>query len=327
MPTLRTNTLGFAAKKSIHPSPAKKKHTKAIDLTASSPPAAPAKSLAPLFTKGKRTSASTLNPFDDGEDSDKEEDEEEEAKPEVVKKDEYKTVPAGFAPLGRGKPTAEMLNNLDGLNEKESVRDTANEKESVQDTVESEGEEELDPAFFQTEKTRSNIVDVDDSADDIARKPAPLQGIKVRHAMAKALADLEKGSGTKLSPKDKKWNGIYKETQGKMGSTEEPSELNSSSLVTRYWRMSFAVGRSWLVIRRLSHTFIHPSHFNTVHCTPQTHNRIHHILRVFDLSSEWGPCTGISRLERWNRAEAWGLEPPTEVSSTVLTQNPQQRKC
>ena len=55
----------------------------------------------------------------------------------------------------------------------------------------------------------------------------------------------------------------------------------------------------------------------TVHCTPKTHNRVHHILRVFDLSSQWGPCVGITRLERWKRAEEWGLEPPVEVSMFI----------
>lgn len=33
-------------------------------------------------------------------------------------------------------------------------------------------------------------------------------------------------------------------------------------------------------------------------------------LREFDLSSKYGPCMGISRLERWERAAKLGLEPP-----------------
>jgi len=37
------------------------------------------------------------------------------------------------------------------------------------------------------------------------------------------------------------------------------------------------------------------------------------ILRTFDLSCEYGPCVGVSRLERWERANAMGLEPPQEV--------------
>ena len=74
------------------------------------------------------------------------------------------------------------------------------------------------------------------------------------------------------------------------------------------------------------------SHF-AVHGQGQT--KIHEILRVFDLyvycndvpssassppsplrSSEYGPCVGVTRIERWNRACALGLNPPTEVCSS-----------
>ena len=32
-------------------------------------------------------------------------------------------------------------------------------------------------------------------------------------------------------------------------------------------------------------------------------------------SSEYGPCIGMTRLERWERAKSLGLNPPTEVCS------------
>ncbi|XP_062051733.1 DNA polymerase delta subunit 4 [Lepus europaeus] len=37
------------------------------------------------------------------------------------------------------------------------------------------------------------------------------------------------------------------------------------------------------------------------------------LLRQFDLAWQYGPCTGITRLQRWHRAEQMGLEPPPEV--------------
>ncbi|KAI0296546.1 DNA polymerase delta, subunit 4-domain-containing protein [Multifurca ochricompacta] len=46
---------------------------------------------------------------------------------------------------------------------------------------------------------------------------------------------------------------------------------------------------------------------------------VHHILRVFDLSYEYGPCIGVTRLERWERAEALGLDPPAEVREILVT--------
>jgi len=48
-------------------------------------------------------------------------------------------------------------------------------------------------------------------------------------------------------------------------------------------------------------------------------NRIHEILRVFDNSYEYGPCVGISRRDRWDRAQALGLNPPKEIDDILNT--------
>ncbi|XP_071415321.1 DNA polymerase delta subunit 4 [Pithys albifrons albifrons] len=42
------------------------------------------------------------------------------------------------------------------------------------------------------------------------------------------------------------------------------------------------------------------------------------MLRRFDLSWEYGPCTGITRLQRWERAQALGLSPPGPVRDALL---------
>jgi DNA polymerase delta subunit 4 len=52
-----------------------------------------------------------------------------------------------------------------------------------------------------------------------------------------------------------------------------------------------------------------------IHADKQT--PVHHILRVFDLSYEYGPCIGVTRLQRWERANALGLNPPSEVHVTT----------
>eukprot|EP00038_Savillea_parva_P007499 m.170605 g.170605 ORF g.170605 m.170605 type:complete len:114 (-) comp13262_c0_seq1:264-605(-) len=36
-------------------------------------------------------------------------------------------------------------------------------------------------------------------------------------------------------------------------------------------------------------------------------------LKEFDLDNTFGPCVGISRLDRWERAKSNGLEPPADV--------------
>nr|XP_021540783.1 DNA polymerase delta subunit 4 isoform X1 [Neomonachus schauinslandi] len=43
------------------------------------------------------------------------------------------------------------------------------------------------------------------------------------------------------------------------------------------------------------------------------------LLRQFDLAWQYGPCTGITRLQRWYRAEQMGLEPPPEVRQVLQT--------
>ncbi|KDQ61463.1 hypothetical protein JAAARDRAFT_54829 [Jaapia argillacea MUCL 33604] len=48
-------------------------------------------------------------------------------------------------------------------------------------------------------------------------------------------------------------------------------------------------------------------------------SKVHHILRVFDLSDEYGPCIGVTRLDRWERAAALGLNPPPEVREILTT--------
>ncbi|KAM8879480.1 DNA polymerase delta subunit 4 [Spinachia spinachia] len=41
-------------------------------------------------------------------------------------------------------------------------------------------------------------------------------------------------------------------------------------------------------------------------------------LRQFDLDWRFGPCTGISRLQRWERAKVHGLSPPEEIRDLLL---------
>ncbi|XP_062350836.1 DNA polymerase delta subunit 4 [Cinclus cinclus] len=42
------------------------------------------------------------------------------------------------------------------------------------------------------------------------------------------------------------------------------------------------------------------------------------MLRRFDLSWEYGPCTGITRLQRWERAQELGLSPPGSIRDALL---------
>uniref|UniRef100_A0A0B7APU6 DNA polymerase delta subunit 4 n=1 Tax=Arion vulgaris TaxID=1028688 RepID=A0A0B7APU6_9EUPU len=41
------------------------------------------------------------------------------------------------------------------------------------------------------------------------------------------------------------------------------------------------------------------------------------VLKKFDLILEYGPCIGITRMERWERANKHGLNPPVEVKNII----------
>ncbi|KAF5379649.1 hypothetical protein D9757_009233 [Collybiopsis confluens] len=65
------------------------------------------------------------------------------------------------------------------------------------------------------------------------------------------------------------------------------------------------------------YVYVYGSHSVPVHAENQ--NKVHDILRVFDLTSEYGPCYGVSRMDRWERAEALGLHPPPEIRDILMT--------
>ncbi|KAL4376173.1 hypothetical protein GQ457_02G028700 [Hibiscus cannabinus] len=41
------------------------------------------------------------------------------------------------------------------------------------------------------------------------------------------------------------------------------------------------------------------------------------VLRQFDMNMAYGPCLGIPRLARWERAQRMGLNPPQEIGSLL----------
>jgi len=100
------------------------------------------------------------------------------------------------------------------------------------------------------------------------------------------------------APKEEKGENVLAEN---VGDLEKP-HLNVKD---RRWRKHFGVVREKM------------GHLEPIHAEGK--NNVDHILRVFDLSYEYGPCIGVTRLERWERAEALGLNPPPEVKEILLT--------
>jgi len=64
---------------------------------------------------------------------------------------------------------------------------------------------------------------------------------------------------------------------------------------------------------------------STEHAHVEKESKAEKILRTFDVSYDYGPCIGFTRMERWERAEAMGLNPPTEVREILLSQDGQDK--
>ncbi|CAM8968443.1 unnamed protein product [Rhodiola kirilowii] len=47
------------------------------------------------------------------------------------------------------------------------------------------------------------------------------------------------------------------------------------------------------------------------------HDKHENMLRQFDLNMVYGPCIGMSRLERWERAKKLGMNPPGHIESLL----------
>ena len=58
--------------------------------------------------------------------------------------------------------------------------------------------------------------------------------------------------------------------------------------------------------------------------TNSTDDSLNEILRQFDLDMNYGPCLGLTRLHRWERAKRLNLNPPLVVKQ--ILESPQARR-
>ena len=71
--------------------------------------------------------------------------------------------------------------------------------------------------------------------------------------------------------------------------------------------------------RSLTTTLPHPNHRAVEEEAEDESETYLKILKTFDMSTEYGPALGLTRLERWKRAEGFGLHPPADVHK-ILTE-------
>ncbi|OCH85875.1 hypothetical protein OBBRIDRAFT_797716 [Obba rivulosa] len=120
------------------------------------------------------------------------------------------------------------------------------------------------------------------------------------------------------SAKKRKRAGTRKGRGKKAKDEEEPVKtkrlvVKEEKGVPESWRKHYGVVREKM------------GHLQPIHAENET--MVHHILRVFDLSYEYGPCIGVTRMQRWERAEALGLKPPPEVKEILETKGPDFTEC
>lgn len=65
--------------------------------------------------------------------------------------------------------------------------------------------------------------------------------------------------------------------------------------------------------------FLHSCHLNAA----GDYDDNEEVLRQFDMNMAYGPCIGMSRLARWERAYRLGLNPPKEIEVLLKTRKVQ----
>jgi len=232
-----------------------------------------------------------------------------------------------FKPLGEGKETPEMIKNLEmtmfvddeglesdvGSEDEEETLVTPKKnsrayKRKAASQVE-DGFEEVDQEI--------QVVDANEDHDESNAQTLQLlgkpdivsKGSKVRQSMMKANEEIarvrtlgSKSAASSVSARKAK-------KQSKTGDQDDEAGADKLNVKDKRWEDIY-----WR-----THKIMGGDETPPIHCTPKSHTRVHHVLRVFDLTSEYGPCVGLSRLARWERAREWGLNPPPEVKEILLT--------
>ncbi|KAJ9101861.1 hypothetical protein QFC21_003201 [Naganishia friedmannii] len=206
---------------------------------------------------------------------------------------------ASASASGPGKPTKQMEENLAPA----PSRDITDLEPTPEEQVE-------------------EIVVVVDQADDAGKEVGrTIRGLAVRKAMLRAdekirvLRHQRPSTSSSNSASAKSKTAAAAAGKGKQGAAKSKKEKSAGK----------ADGgldpndKRWDGVYRAAWELMGGADVAPIHTTPQTHTKIHHVLRVFDLSPQYGPCVGLTRLARWERAQQWGLEPPVEIREILET--------
>lgn len=120
----------------------------------------------------------------------------------------------------------------------------------------------------------------------------------------------------RLNPRDRKWNkhyAIVKATMGGLPAGEQSSFMIRCPAATSHADGSSPWGETDEDTRDPeSVRFVRPSDVPLMFVTLNLN------LLACSRSYKYGPCIGTTRMERWKRAKALGLNPPVEVCRIII---------
>ncbi|KAJ8509970.1 hypothetical protein OPV22_000404 [Ensete ventricosum] len=111
--------------------------------------------------------------------------------------------------------------------------------------------------------------------------------------------------------------GFYRQKKRGGGGVAKPNPKRSSTGKSAAIALSFTDPDQSLVLGAIA------EHGKTASAVAFEEER----LRQFDLDMRYGPCLGLSRMERWDRAAAMGLNPPADVEAILLKSSAAAADC
>lgn len=65
---------------------------------------------------------------------------------------------------------------------------------------------------------------------------------------------------------------------------------------------------------------------NSASVSGNKQNNSESVLRQYALDNKYGPSIGMTRLERWERAKKWDMNPPQEIKELILKSGNDQQE-
>lgn len=159
------------------------------------------------------------------------------------------------------------------------------------------GQTRISDAFVVSKKTKSADIKKTISADQSTVQPV-VEPVKVAESKAVEVDEQETPiKRESLKPEKAEYKKVLKELTA-----------NEISNPSKYWDVRKKEGGGCLMVEnRLLTGPVHQHGLSTAE----------KVLKQFDMRMEYGPTVGITRLDRWKRADRLGMNPPAAVKDIL----------